>query len=857
MQLNQIRKSFLDFFKSLDHTIISSNSLIPHHDPSLLFTNAGMVGFKNYFTGAEIPTFTRVASSQKCIRAGGKHNDLENVGYTARHHTFFEMLGNFSFLGDYFKEFAIEAAWKYLTEVLGIDKKKLYVTVYHEDEEAYKIWQKLTGFSTDKIIKIATNDNFWFMGDTGPCGPCSEIFFDHGEEYQGGLPGTLEEGGDRFVEIWNLVFMQYEQLSDGRRILLPKLAIDTGMGIERITAVMQGVNDNYDIDIFFKLREASVTLSKNKNFISSHKIIADHLRSSCFLIADDIMPSNEGRGYVLRRIMRRAMRHINLLGNKDLMMYKLVPVLIAEMGEAYPELKRAEAVITSVLQAEEERFSETLDRGLKILTNITEKLVPGNQLSGDIAFNLYDTYGFPLDLTKDILRSKSITVDENGFEKAMEAQRNRAKAAWVGSGEQVEGQIWHQLYQEYGATKFLGYEILEARARVLAIVSDSALVNSITNGNVIIITNQTPFYAEAGGQVGDTGLLNGNKVLDVKRYSQGVFGHYVEVSKKIAVTDEITLLVDASNRNKIKANHSATHLLHKVLRDVLGQHVSQKGSIVSAEKLRFDFSHNKQLTIEEITLIEEKVNQMIIENKDVLIGISTLQEAMRQGATALFGEKYGDEVRIVSMGTSIELCGGTHVARTGDIGYFKIVNEESVAAGIRRIEALTGLAAVDFSNTKQKKLKSLALLLKCSENEVENKINTLRLELKVLAKEVIQYKSEFLASNINIETKSDYILAHKVFYKEDYDNLKGVLEVVKKKYSDSLIFIINQQKAQAAVMIAVTGNALQHFKANELAKFFIDQCSGNGGGNKNLAQIGGCNYHQVIKVFEDFKNTAK
>ena len=856
MKLNQIRKSFLDFFKSISHNIIPSSSLIPHNDPSLLFTNAGMVQFKSYFTGVELPAFTKAASSQKCIRAGGKHNDLENVGYTTRHHTFFEMLGNFSFLGDSSKEFAIEAAWEYLTKVLCIDRRKLYITVYHEDEEAYKIWQKITGFSGDKIIKITTNDNFWSMGDVGPCGPCSEIFFDHGEKYQGGLPGTLEEGGNRFIEIWNLVFMQYEQLSDGKRILLPKPAIDTGMGLERITAVMQGVNDNYDIDLFLKLREASVALSKNNDHIPSHKVIADHLRSSCFLIADGIMPSNEGRGYVLRRIMRRAMRHIHLLSGKDFMMYKLVPVLIAEMGETYPELKRAEVVINSVLQTEEERFSETLDRGLKILTSATERLSPGMQLSGEVAFNLYDTYGFPLDLTEDVLRSKNISVDEDGFETAMAEQRKRAKAAWIGSGEQVEEQIWHQLYQQYGATKFLGYENVEAKVKVLAIVTDNKLVDTVVSGNVIIITNQTPFYAEAGGQVGDIGLLAGNKVLDVKKYSQGVFGHYVEVNNKITVEDEVLLAVDINNRNKIKANHSATHLLHKVLSIVLGQHVTQKGSIVNAEKLRFDFSHNKQLSNEEITLIEEKVNQMIIENNAVMIDISTPQKAMQRGAMALFGEKYSDEVRVVSMGISVELCCGTHVNRTGDIGYFKIVSEESVASGVRRIEALTGLAAVNFSNTKQKILKSLALMLKCSENEVKNRINDLQLALKTLGKEVTQYKIECLSSDINIEQKSNYILAYKFFNKEDNNNLKTVLETVRKKCIDSLIFIVNQQDNLTTIIIAVSGNALQHFKANELAKFFIDQCGGKGGGNRNLSQVGGCNYNQVIKALEDLRKTT-
>ncbi|CAG7590184.1 MAG: alanine--tRNA ligase [Candidatus Midichloria sp.] len=856
MELNQIRTSFLDFFKGLNHRIVPSSSLIPHNDPSLLFTNAGMVQFKNYFTGIEVPAFTRAATSQKCIRAGGKHNDLENVGYTARHHTFFEMLGNFSFLGDYFKEFAIESAWQYLTEVLSIDRNRLYITVYNEDDKAYNIWQKLTGFSSSKIIKIATNDNFWSMGDVGPCGPCSEIFFDHGDKYQGGLPGTPDEGGDRYIEIWNLVFMQYEQLSDGKRIALPKPAIDTGIGIERVTAVMQGVNDNYDTDLFLNLRRASRELSKNEGQIASHKVIADHLRSSCFLIADGVMPSNEGRGYVLRRIMRRAMRHIHMLGGKDLMLHKLVPILVSEMSEAYPELKRAESVIKSVLESEEERFGETLDRGLKILASASEHLKAGEQLSGEVAFNLYDTYGFPLDLTKDILRGRNISVNEAGFEEAMEDQKKRAKAAWAGSGEQAEEKIWHQIYYDYGATQFLGYETHEAKAKVLAIIVGNTKVEEVEQGEAIVVTDKTPFYAESGGQVGDVGLAGKNTVLDVKKYSQGIFGHHIEIVSKIRVGEEIFLSVDNNNRNKIRANHSATHLLHKVLRDILGGHITQKGSIVNAEKLRFDFSHNRQLSSEELILVEEKVNQMIVENRLAIVDLSTPKDAIEKGAMALFGEKYGDEVRVVSLGSSVELCSGTHVRRTGDIGYFKIVSEESVAAGIRRIEAMTGMAAVAFSNTKQQVLKSLTASLKCAEVEIINKVHSLQAEIKSFSKDLSHYKGEYLASDVVIKNGNSYNFVYKIFSHIDNDSLKTVLDIVKKKNPHSLICLVNELNNQATIIISVSGNALEKLKSNDIAKFFTERAGGRGGGNINLAQLGGCNLHKIKEALKELEEIS-
>jgi len=855
MELNKIRQSFLDFFKNLNHNIVPSSALIAHNDPSLLFTNSGMVQFKNYFTGIETPSFTRATSSQKCIRAGGKHNDLENVGYTARHHTFFEMLGNFSFSGDYFKDFAIESAWKYLTEVLGIDKKKLYITVYSEDEEAYNIWKKLTGFGSDKIIKIATSDNFWSMGDVGPCGPCSEIFFDHGEKYEGGLPGTKEEGGDRYIEIWNLVFMQYEQIPNGNRIVLPKPSIDTGMGLERIAAVMQGVNDNYDIDLFIKLRQASIELSKNKNNHISHKVIADHLRSTCFLIADGIMPSNEGRGYVLRRIMRRAMRHIHMLGSKELMLYKLVPTLVKEMGDVYPELKKAEAAIKSILEAEEDRFGETLDRGLKILSTASADLKPNEQLNGEVAFNLYDTYGFPLDLTKDILRDRDVSVDEDGFERAMDEQKKRAKAAWSGSGELAEEKIWHQIYNDHGATKFLGYEAEEIKGTVMALIVEGKLVNSVNQGNAIMVTDKTPFYAESGGQVGDIGLVNENKITDVKKYSQGVFGHHVNITSSIAVGDELLLFVDTKNRKKIMANHSATHLLHKVLRDTFGEHVTQKGSIVSAEKLRFDFSYNKQLSSEDLFIIEEKVNQMIIENKKSIVKNSTPVEAIKEGAMALFGEKYGDSVRVITLGDSVELCGGTHVNSTGDIGYFKIVSEESIAAGVRRIEAITGMAAVSFSIFKQDIIKSVASHLKCAENEINNKIIALQTNLKNAEKELSYYKSEFLVSDVEIKNITNFTFCFKAFNNIDSNSIRAVLELLKKKNQDSLICLVNKQDNQASIFIAVSGNATGKIKANEVGKFLSEIAGGKGGGNVNLAQLGGCDINKINYAIEKLKKS--
>jgi alanyl-tRNA synthetase len=695
--VSDIRSGFLDFFKRNGHDVRPSSSLVPHNDPTLMFTAAGMVPFKNYFTGVEKPAFPRAATSQKCVRAGGKHNDLDNVGYTARHHTFFEMLGNFSF-GDYFKQDAIEHAWNLLTKDFGLSADKLYVTVYHTDDEAFNIWKKLTGFADEKIIRIASSDNFWSAGDTGPCGPCSEIFYDHGAHIWGGLPGTPEQDGDRFVEIWNLVFMQYEQLEGGQRVNLPKPSIDTGMGLERISAVMQGVHDNYDIDLFKGLIGASQSISGNAEHMVSHRVIADHLRSSCFLIADGVLPSNEGRGYVLRRIMRRAMRHAHQLGCKEPLMYKLVPALIEQMGAHYPELARAQATITDNLRQEEERFKQTLERGLKLLEEEATKIPDSGILSGAVAFKLYDTYGFPLDLTQDIMRGLGKGVDSASFESHMETQRDMARASHKGSGDTATGKIWFEVKEKVGATEFVGYDEDEADAKVLAIVKDGKSVESAGIGaEVFVVLDKTPFYGESGGQTGDTGVfakgdLESAVVLDTQKPLEDFIVHKVILSDYLDVGEKIYVQIDGVRRDAIRANHSATHLLHKALRDALGDHVAQKGSLVAADKLRFDFSHTGSMSREEIATVEKCVNEMVWGATAVGCQEMAPDDAIKAGAMALFGEKYGDKVRVLSMGKdnySVELCGGTHVANTGDIGLFKITSETGIAAGVRRIEAVT------------------------------------------------------------------------------------------------------------------------------------------------------------------------
>ncbi|MBF0248427.1 MAG: alanine--tRNA ligase, partial [Alphaproteobacteria bacterium] len=747
---NDIRKAFLDFFAKNGHQVVDSSPLVPHNDPTLMFTNAGMVQFKNVFTGLENRAYTRAATSQKCVRAGGKHNDLENVGHTARHHTFFEMLGNFSF-GDYFKDDAIDLAWRLITKDYGIDKNRLTVTVYHTDDEAFDIWKKVAGLPDERIIRIPTADNFWSMGDTGPCGPCSEIFYDHGDHIFGGPPGSPDEDGDRFVEIWNLVFMQYEQQADGTRIDLPKPSIDTGMGLERIAAVMQGTHDNYETDLLRALIQASADATgtdPDGEHRVSHRVIADHLRATAFLIADGVLPSNEGRGYVLRRIMRRAMRHAHLIGAKEPLIYRLFPALKAKMGGAYPELNRADALITETLKLEESRFQKTLDRGLKLLDEATGDMGQGGELDGETAFKLYDTYGFPLDLTQDALRAKGIKVDEGGFNAAMARQKAAARASWAGSGEAATEGLWFDLKDELGATDFLGYKTEEAQGQITAILKDGARVDAAKAGDeVMLIANQTPFYGESGGQTGDRGRITRGEldieITDTQKKLGAIHAHVGKVLKgAVRVGEEVTLHVDHGLRSALRANHSATHLLHAALRDKLGGHVTQKGSMVSSDRLRFDISHPKAVTTDEMTDVEIAVNAQVRKNTKVVTRLMAPEEAVEAGAMALFGEKYGDEVRVVSMGMgdgkdfSVELCGGTHVARTGDIGLFKVVSEGAVSSGVRRIEALTGAAAVDYLEAQEATLNATAGLLKAAPQDVHDRVRQLMDERKKLEREI-------------------------------------------------------------------------------------------------------------------------
>lgn len=847
MQLKQIRSTFLDFFAKNGHQIVNSSPLVPHNDPSLMFTNAGMVQFKNYFTGAETAQFTRAASSQKCVRAGGKHNDLENVGYTARHHTFFEMLGNFSF-GDYFKDDAINFAWKCLTDEFAIDKSKLYITIYHDDDEAYNIWQKVTGFGSDRILRINSLDNFWAMGDTGPCGPCSEIFYDNGDKVPGGLPGTPEQDGDRYKEIWNLVFMQFEDQPGGNRIKLPKPSIDTGMGLERIAAVMQGKLDNFDIDLFQNLIAASKSASKNYDDSVSHRVIADHLRSTCFLLADGVMPSNEGRGYVLRRIMRRAMRHVYHLGVKEPMFYRLVPALIAEMGDVYGELKRAEAVISSTIKLEEERFMQTLDKGMKLLADASNNIENGSMLNGEVAFKLYDTYGFPLDLTQDILRAKGIEVDTNGFDEQMHAQKQRAKAAWAGSGEKATEQLWYDIADKTPATEFLGYSTTKSQSKVSAIIVDGKTANEVSGAEAWVILNQTPFYAESGGQIFDTGLINNMQVIETQRFAGSIIAHKLQITSRIAIGDDVTCVVDTIRRSKIKANHSATHLLHHALRSIFGEHVTQKGSLVDPDRLRFDFSHPKALTAEELKSVESLVNQMVIDNQPVATELMDPQSAIDKGAMALFGEKYGDEVRVVTMGKSIELCGGTHVLATGDIGFFKIVSEGAVAAGVRRIEAITGAAALEYCQSKEQLLKAIGAIFKCADSDIEARITSLQAANKAMEKELNNLRvNSIVASEIDSEDCNGIMFYHKHLQSVSADVLKAVVDGFKAKLKEGIFVVTSTDSDKATVVVAVSDACQAKFKAGELVKLAAQVLGGNGGGRPDFAQAGGTN----VKAIDD------
>ena len=749
---NDIRRSFLDYFGGTGHEKVPSAPLVPHNDPTLMFVNAGMVPFKNVFTGLESRPYSTAASSQKCVRAGGKHNDLDNVGYTARHHTFFEMLGNFSF-GDYFKEQAIHHAWSRLTKEWGLDPARLTATVYHTDDEAFGLWKKIAGLADHRIIRIPTSDNFWSMGDTGPCGPCSEIFFDHGDHIPGGPPGSPDEDGDRFVEIWNLVFMQFEQAADGSRTALPKPSIDTGMGLERIAAVMQGVHDNYDTDTFQSLIAASAELTKNDPtgpMKASHRVIADHLRASGFLVADGVLPANEGRGYVLRRIMRRAMRHAHLLGAKEPLMYRLVPSLVAEMGAAYPELVRAQPLIEATLQQEETRFRQTLQNGLRLLDEATASMSPGDTLAGETAFKLYDTYGFPYDLTEDALRVQGLGVDRAGFDAAMAEQKAAARAAWKGSGEQASGEVWYDIADEFGGTEFTGYTSVVGEGQVVALVQDGKRVDSASAGEqVTILTNQTPFYGESGGQSGDAGTIAGDNGLraiveDTAKPLGRLHAHHARIENgSLAVGQTVQLAIDAERRDQIRANHSATHLLHAALRNKLGGHVTQKGSLVAADRFRFDFSHPTALTPAEIADVEAAVNAQIRKNAAVSTRLMTPEDAIAAGAMALFGEKYGDEVRVLTMGSdaySVELCGGTHVNALGDIALFKIVGESAVSSGVRRIEALTGEAARLWLSEREGLLKDIAATFKTNAEDVPARVAALIEERKRLERELADAK---------------------------------------------------------------------------------------------------------------------
>ncbi|MFG6079306.1 alanine--tRNA ligase [Paracoccus litorisediminis] len=860
--LNDIRSTFLNFFERNGHRVVESSPLVPRNDPTLMFTNSGMVQFKNLFTGVETRDYNRATSAQKCVRAGGKHNDLDNVGYTARHHTFFEMLGNFSF-GDYFKTQAIPYAWELLTKDFGIPKDKLLVTVYHTDDEAANIWKKVAGLSDDRIIRIPTSDNFWQMGPTGPCGPCTEIFFDHGDKIWGGPPGSPDEDGDRFIEIWNLVFMQNEQFEDGSMRALDMQSIDTGMGLERIGALLQGKHDNYDTDLMRSLIEASAHATSNDPDGPGkvhHRVIADHLRSTSFLIADGVMPSNEGRGYVLRRIMRRAMRHAHILGAKDPVMHKLVPALVSQMGTAYPELGRAQALIEETLKLEETRFKQTLDRGLRLLDDELSRLPEGANLPGEAAFKLYDTYGFPLDLTQDALREQGRAVDTAGFDTAMAEQKAKARAAWAGSGETKDAAIWFDLAEQHGATEFLGYDTEESEGQILALVQDGAAVEQATEGQEVqIVVNQTPFYGESGGQVGDTGLIKTEtgaaRITDTKK-SGGLFIHVAEVTLgTISRAQGAQLAVDHDRRGAIRANHSATHLLHEALRRALGEHVAQRGSLNAPDRLRFDFSHAKALTAEEIARVEREVNDFIRQNTPVETRIMTPDDARGLGAQALFGEKYGDEVRVVSMGElvgsgkgangrtySLELCGGTHVARTGDIGMFALTSETASAAGIRRIEALTGQAAMDALRRVDGELSEVAGIVKAQAGDVVNKVRALADERKALANEVAQLKRQLAMGGGSDDAPKEIngikLIARRV------DGVSGkelgpLVDEMKSRLGSGVVVVLAEADGKATVAAGVTPDLIARVTAVELVQAATAALGGKGGGGRPDRAQGG------------------
>ena len=871
--VNEIRSAFLEYFGRNGHEIVASGPLVPRNDPTLMFTNAGMVPFKNVFTGLEKRDYQRATTAQKCVRAGGKHNDLDNVGYTARHHTFFEMLGNFSF-GDYFKDRAIELAWNLITKEFALPKDRLLVTVYAEDDEAFSLWKKIAGLSEDKIIRIPTSDNFWAMGDTGPCGPCSEIFYDHGDHIWGGPPGSPEEDGDRFIEIWNLVFMQYEQLP-GERINLPRPSIDTGMGLERVAAVLQGVHDNYDIDLFRALISASenaVGVEAEGAQRASHRVIADHLRSASFLIADGVLPSNEGRGYVLRRIMRRAMRHAHLLGAEEPLMWRLVPTLVREMGRAYPELTRAEALITETLKLEERRFRKTLARGLTLLDDASAGLGEGAEFDGETAFKLYDTYGFPLDLTQDALRARGVSVDLEAFNTAMERQRAEARAAWSGSGEAATDTVWFTLKERCGATDFLGYDTETAEGVVTALVRDGGEAMELKEGETgFVVLNQTPFYGESGGQVGDTGRMRGEggvelEVTDTQKKADGLFVHEVRVlSGKVTIGLPLELLVDATRRGSIRANHSATHLVHEALREVLGTHVAQKGSLVSPERLRFDFSHPKPMSAEELAEVEEIANQIVLQNAPVETRLMGVDEAIEEGAMALFGEKYGDEVRVVSMGRALrgakagktysaELCGGTHVSRTGDIGLVTLVTEGAVASGVRRIEALTGAAARRHLAGQDARVREIASVLKSGQADVTERVAALVEEKRRLERELADTRKKLAMggggagdADKGLREIGGIKLMARIVEGLNPKDLKGLADEAKGQIGSGIVVLVNaSEDNKAAIVVGVTGDLTDRFNAVELVKVGSEVLGGRGGGGRpDMAQAGGSDASQA------------
>jgi len=875
---NEIRSAFLDYFRRNGHEIVASSPLVPRNDPTLLFTNAGMVQFKNVFTGNETRPYNRATTSQKCVRAGGKHNDLENVGYTARHHTFFEMLGNFSF-GDYFKDLAIELAWNLITKEFGLPADKLLVTVFSEDEQAARLWKQIAGLPDDRIIPIATSDNFWAMGDTGPCGPCSEIFFDHGEHIPGGPPGSPDEDGDRFIEIWNLVFMQFEQLDKETRVELPSPSIDTGMGLERVAAVLQGKHDNYDTDLLRSIIEASAEASGQSpdgEHAVSHRVIADHLRASAFLIADGVLPSNEGRGYVLRRIMRRGMRHAHKLGCKEPLMWRLMPTLTGMMGGAFPELNRAGALITETLKLEESRFKETLGRGLKLLEEETGRLGEGQALSGEVAFKLYDTYGFPLDLTQDILRGQGRGVDNAGFDEAMARQRAAARKAWAGSGEAATESLWFETRDKHGATEFLGYTSEEGVGQVLEIIVDGKRVEEVPVGSAAtIVVNQTPFYGESGGQEGDHGIMWTEKgvtfhVRDTQKKLGVLHAHIGEVSGNagaICIGDEVEMRVDGQRRTALRAHHSATHLLHEALRRRLGEHVTQKGSLVAEDRLRFDISHPKPLTSEDIEAIEAEVNERIRRNAEVETRFMTPEEAIDAGALALFGEKYGDEVRVLSMGGSdpakggkaysTELCGGTHVRRTGDIGFFKLTGESALAAGVRRIEAVVGEAARRYVEHQEQLLRDAASALRVSPEEVPARLAALLEERKRLEREMGDLRRKLAGGSGNGGTAQDVRdigglkFTARVLDGIPPKDLKPLADDLKKQIGSGVVVLVAVNDGRASLVVGVTEDATGKASAVDLVKVGSAALGGKGGGGRpDMAQAGGPDGAAAAKAIE-------